>query len=107
MPLDLSAITDSLIKLVKSSWDCAPLWAELDQGSPPAPTNPSFTPNITGLAPDVLPKESGPQLGNLPLPRRDEQRHGVAVLGAAERRPASPAGASRCGSCRWRSTSTT
>ncbi|MGO9783526.1 MAG: Pvc16 family protein [Streptosporangiaceae bacterium] len=63
MPLDLSAITDTLIKLVTSSWDASPLWAELDQGAPPTPTNPPFTPNVTGLAPDVLPTESGPQLG--------------------------------------------
>ena len=63
MPLDLSAITDSLIKLVTSSWDASPLWAELDQGAPPTPANPPFTPNVSGLAPDVLPTESGPQLG--------------------------------------------
>lgn len=63
MPLDLSAITDSLIDLVKSSWASSPLWAELEEGSPPTPAAPPFTPNISGLAPDVLPKESGPQLG--------------------------------------------
>jgi hypothetical protein len=64
MTLDLSAITDTLINMVKNSWDSAPLWAELDAGagSPPAPPTPSFTPNISGLAPDVLGQESGPQL---------------------------------------------
>src|ERR1700737_2644963 len=61
MTLDLSAITDSLIDLVKNSWTTAPLWAELDAGSPPPPA-PTFTPSFSGLAPDVLPKESGPQL---------------------------------------------
>jgi Pvc16 N-terminal domain len=61
MTFDLSAITDSLINLVKNSWDSAPLWAELELGSPPAPP-PTFTPNISGLAPDVLGKEAGPQL---------------------------------------------
>ena len=63
MTLDLSAITDSLIDLVKNSWDSSPLWTELAEGSPPTPSAPSFTPNISGLAPDVLPEESGPQLG--------------------------------------------
>ena len=62
MTFDLSAITDSLINLVKDSWDSAPLWAELEAGSPPGPPTPTFTPNISGLAPDVLGKESGPQL---------------------------------------------
>jgi hypothetical protein len=61
MTFDLSAITDSLIYLVTKSWDSAPLWGELELGSPPAPP-PTFTPNISGLAPDVLGKESGPQL---------------------------------------------
>jgi hypothetical protein len=61
MTFDLSAITDSLIKLVKDSWASAPLWAELEIGSPPSPP-PIFTPNISGLAPDVLGKEGGAQL---------------------------------------------
>jgi hypothetical protein len=66
MTLDLSAITDSLIDLVSSSWAAAPLWAELDAaqaaaGSPLSPV-PAFTPTFTGFAPDVLPKEAGPQL---------------------------------------------
>jgi Pvc16 N-terminal domain len=62
MTFDISAITDSLINLVKDSWDSAPLWAELEADSPPGPPTPTFTPNISGLAPDVLGKESGPQL---------------------------------------------
>jgi Pvc16 N-terminal domain len=64
MTFDLSAITDSLISLVKNSWDSAPLWAELEAeaGSPPGPPTPTFTPNISGLAPDVLGTEAGPQL---------------------------------------------
>ena len=66
MTLDLSAITDSLLDLVSSSWASAPLWAELDAaeaaaGSPLSPV-PAFTPTFTGFAPDVLPKENGPQL---------------------------------------------
>ncbi len=66
MTLDLSAITDSLLHLVSSSWAAAPLWAELDAaeaaaGSPLSPV-PAFTPTFTGFAPDVLPKEAGPQL---------------------------------------------
>ena len=55
MILDLSAVTDSLIGLVKSQWATAPLWVELGAG-------PSFTPNFTGLAPDAARAESGPQL---------------------------------------------
>jgi hypothetical protein len=59
MTLDLSAVTDSLIGLVKSQWTTAPIWTELGR-SPPAP---SFTPNFTGLAPDAVAKQAaGPQL---------------------------------------------
>lgn len=56
MTLDLSAVTDSLIGLVKSQWTTAPIWTELGAG-------PTFTPNFTGLAPDAARKEAGPQLG--------------------------------------------
>lgn len=62
MSFDLSAITDTLIQLVKDSWGSAPLWAELEAGSPPGPPTPTFTPNISGLAPDVLKTEAGAQL---------------------------------------------
>jgi hypothetical protein len=58
MTLDLSAVTDSLIGLVKSQWTTAPIWTEVG-GSPPAPT---FTPNFTGLAPDAARQAPGPQL---------------------------------------------
>lgn len=58
MTLDLSAVTDSLIGLVKSQWTTAPIWTEVG-GSPAGPT---FTPNFTGLAPDAARQESGPQL---------------------------------------------
>ncbi len=58
MTLDLSAVTDSLIGLVKSLWTTAPIWTEVG-GSPPAPT---FTPNFTGLAPDAARQAPGPQL---------------------------------------------
>ena len=58
MTLDLSAVTDSLIGLVKSQWTTAPIWTEVG-GSPPAP---SFTPNFTGLAPDAARQAPGPQL---------------------------------------------
>jgi hypothetical protein len=64
--LDLSAITDALLDQVQSQWASAPIWAELDAaeaaaGSPLSPV-PAFTPSFTGFAPDVLPKEPGPQL---------------------------------------------
>lgn len=62
MTFDLSAITDNLIQLVKDSWAGSPLWAELEADSPPGPPTPTFTPNISGLAPDVLETEAGPQL---------------------------------------------
>jgi Pvc16 N-terminal domain len=58
MTLDLSAVTDSLIGLVKSQWTTAPIWAELG-GSLGGPT---FTPNFTGLAPDVARQQPGTQL---------------------------------------------
>jgi hypothetical protein len=58
MTLDLSAVTDSLIGLVKSQWTAAPIWAEIG-GSPAGPT---FTPNFTGLAPDAARQEAGTQL---------------------------------------------
>jgi hypothetical protein len=58
MTLDLSAVTDTLIGLVKNQWTTAPIWTEVG-GSPPGPT---FTPNFTGLAPDAVRQESGPQL---------------------------------------------
>jgi hypothetical protein len=66
VPLDLSAVTDTLLDLVRSSWAAAPIWAELDAaeaaaGSPLSPV-PAFTPNFTGFAPDLLAKEAGPQL---------------------------------------------
>jgi len=55
MTLDLSAVTDSLIGLVKTQWTTAPIWSELGGG-------PTFTPNFSGLAPDAAREESGPQL---------------------------------------------
>jgi len=58
MTLDLSAVTDSLLGLVKSQWTTAPIWTEVG-GSPAGPT---FTPNFTGLAPDAVRQEPGPQL---------------------------------------------
>jgi hypothetical protein len=58
MTFDLSAVTDSLIGLVKSQWTTAPIWTEVS-GSPPGPT---FTPNFTGLAPDAARQAPGPQL---------------------------------------------
>jgi hypothetical protein len=56
MILDLSAVTDSLIDLVKNNWSSAPIWAELGLGGP------SFTPTFTGLAPDAIRDEGGAQL---------------------------------------------
>lgn len=58
MTLDLSAVTDSLIGLVRSQWPSAPIWTEVG-GSPPGPT---FTPNFSGLAPDAARQAPGPQL---------------------------------------------
>jgi hypothetical protein len=57
MILDLSAVTDGLIKLVKESWGKAPIWAELGH-----PDSPSFTPVISGSAPDALRDREGTQL---------------------------------------------
>jgi hypothetical protein len=56
MILDLSAVTDSLIDLVKSQWATAPIWAELGVGGP------TFTPKVTGLAPDAIRDGDGSQL---------------------------------------------
>lgn len=56
MILDLSAVTDGLIDLVKNQWASAPLWAELGVGGP------TFTPTFSGLAPDVIHDADGPQL---------------------------------------------
>jgi hypothetical protein len=58
MTLDLSAVTDSLIGLVKSQWTTAPIWMETG-ASPPAP---GFTPSFSGLAPDAARQAPGPQL---------------------------------------------
>src|SRR5579859_1126622 len=58
MALDLSAVTDSLIGLVKNQWTTAPIWGEIG-GQPPSPT---FTPTFTGLAPDAVRQGAGPQL---------------------------------------------
>ncbi len=55
MTVDLSAVTDTLINLVKDRWTAAPLWAELGGG-------PTFTPHFTGLAPDAARQQPGPQL---------------------------------------------
>jgi Pvc16 N-terminal domain len=63
MTLDLSAVTDSLIGLVKSQWTAAPMWTELGGGSPAGPTaGPTFTPTFTGLAPDAVLQQPGTQL---------------------------------------------
>jgi len=56
MILDLSAVTDSLIDLVKNNWAAAPIWAELGLGGP------AFTPSFTGLAPDAIRDAGGAQL---------------------------------------------
>lgn len=56
MILDLSAVTDSLVDLVKNNWAAAPIWAELGLGGP------AFTPTFTGLAPDAIRDGGGAQL---------------------------------------------
>jgi Pvc16 N-terminal domain len=54
---DLSAVTDSLLGLVRSSWNSAPIWAELGK------TTATFVPDFTGLAPDAIRQHGqGPQL---------------------------------------------
>jgi len=58
MTLDLSAVTDSLIGLVKDAWAVAPIWTEIGG----AGSGPTFTPAFTGLAPDAVRQEPGPQL---------------------------------------------
>jgi hypothetical protein len=54
--LDLSAVTDGLIDLVKNQWSSAPIWAELGSSGP------TFTPTFSGLAPDAIRDGNGPQL---------------------------------------------
>jgi hypothetical protein len=54
--LDLSAVTDGLLDLVKNSWTTAPIWAELGVSGP------TFTPTFTGLGPDAIRDGGGPQL---------------------------------------------
>jgi hypothetical protein len=51
---DLSIVTDTLTKLVRTAWDSAPLW------SPPATS--SFGINVTGLSPDAARLAGGDQL---------------------------------------------
>jgi hypothetical protein len=58
MTLDLSAVTDTLLGLVKTQWTAAPIWAEIGG----IPAGPTFTPNFTGLAPDAARQEPGSQL---------------------------------------------
>ncbi|MGO9164904.1 MAG: DUF4255 domain-containing protein [Streptosporangiaceae bacterium] len=58
MTLDLSAVTDSLIGLVKSQWTTAPIWSEAGR----MPAGPAFTPSFTGLAPDAARQQPGTQL---------------------------------------------
>jgi len=58
MTLDLSAVTDSLIGLVKNQWAAAPIWAEIGGGA----AGPTFTPNFSGLAPDAARAQPGAQL---------------------------------------------
>jgi hypothetical protein len=52
---DVSSVTDTLLALVSSAWPTAPLWQELGTGV-------SFQPNFSGLAPDAIRLQSGPQL---------------------------------------------
>src|SRR6516165_2945332 len=72
MTLDLSAVTDSLIGLVKSQWTTAPIWTELGGG-------PTFTPNFTGLAPDAARHQRG-RAGTVPAARARPVLPAVRVL---------------------------
>jgi hypothetical protein len=56
MVLDLSAVTDGLLRLVSTAWPTAPIWGELGLSGP------SFTPTFTGLAPGAIRDGQGPQL---------------------------------------------
>lgn len=58
MTFDLSAVTDSLIGLVKNQWATAPIWSEIGGTG----SGPTFTPTFTGLAPDAARQAPGPQL---------------------------------------------
>ena len=58
MTFDLSAVSDSLIGLVKNEWAASADLGEIGR-TPPGPT---FTPTFTGLAPDAVRQEAGPQL---------------------------------------------
>jgi hypothetical protein len=52
---DVSSVTDTLLALLSSAWSTAPLWQELGTGV-------SFQPVFSGLAPDAMRQQSGPQL---------------------------------------------
>lgn len=55
MLFDVSSVTDTLLSLVSSTWSTAPLWQELGTGV-------SFQPAFSGLAPDAIRLQAGPQL---------------------------------------------
>ena len=61
MTFDLSAITDSLTDLVKAHGPTHRYGLNSRRAARGPPT-PTFTPNISGIAPDLLHQEDGPQL---------------------------------------------
>ena len=88
MTLDLSAITDSLIDLVKDANGPAPLWAEVEPGAP-GPLTPLHAELQRARArPAAQGARSAAQ--PVPVPRRTQQRRGVPVLGAADCRAPRP-----------------
>ena len=71
MTFDLSAVSDSLIGLDEERVE---RWHRSGTRSAGPRTTPTFTPNFTGLAPDAVRQEAGPQLQHLPVPHRTRPR---------------------------------
>ena len=84
MLYDVSSVTDTLLALVSSAWSTAPLWQELGTGV-------SFQPTFTGLAPDAMRQQAGPQLSMcLYHVEQDPAREAQFWTAAAQSVPHSP-----------------
>ncbi len=80
--LDLSIITDRLIKLLEDCRDNSPLWT---------PTNPKFTINVAGSAPESVRTDGGCQLSvYLFHVSQDRFQRNSPVTGSRERVPVIP-----------------